>query len=354
MARTASTPARKSTPRKSGAAAGAAQHANQQAMQTQTAPVATPAPSPAQDLQQRANAIVAEGNTGNGGNGPKTDDANLVMPHIQHSVLVTSMKGAVAGFKAAINLEIAIACAVFVEAGDSGTKAKKELYSVYGEAGFDCKVGGEGKDYKTVNRRIGYAAQFFDSLPKDSLKTIMGEARDEAALQVLVAHIATKYNFRDMSDVQEAAGIAPAVRQPRNGGSQDGGGNASGGNAPQGGSGGGGAAQGTGQSVFQTSATATPTGVPQPDAGDQGVMGAVAQAGAQREAAQQNRREFDDQSKWVRHTYEGATILLPVDFKVACLHELGIKLVQAAAHMRGDRMDVATLAAEFKEAVAAH
>lgn len=333
------------------AAAGAAQHANQANLQPQGG---------TQSIVQKAADVQAQGNpnklpetTAPAPAPTQTNDANLVMPHVQHSVLVSNLKAVNAGFKAAINLEIAIACAVFAEAGATDTKAKKELYSVYKDAGFDCEVGGEGKDYKTVNRRIGYAAQFFDSLEKDAIKTVMGEARDDAAIQTLTAHLSTKYNFRYISDVLEAAGVTPPSRQPRTtGGNDNTGGGTQGGSAgpaPQGG----GTANEQGQSVFRTSATATPTGVP--TAGDQGVMAAMGEATQQREAAQQPapaRREFDDASKWVRHSFEGATLFVPVDMKTECLHELGIKLVQAAAHMRGAKIDVATLNAEFKEAVA--
>lgn len=314
------------------ATAGAAQAANAGALaQTQTS-----APQP-----QGPVAAAPAGSTN--GAPPQTNDAALKMPHIQHAVLVNSIKAVTAGFKAAINLEVAVACAVFIDAGDTGTAAKKELYSVYKDAGYDCAVGGEGKDYKTVNRRIGYAATFYDSLEKDALKNVMGEARDEAAIQTLVAHIAGKYNFRTMSDVQEASGVVPASRQPRNTGN-------AGGSTP-GGSASAPAQQGPQQPAG--GAGVAPQGAG-PDAGDKGVMAALAQAGESRVEAQA-RREFDDSSKWMKFTFEGATVIVPTDMKTECLADLGIKLMTAAKEMHGANTVIAAVLNEtFKEAVAAH
>lgn len=311
-------------PGKATAAAGAAQTANTANLQAQgTATTTAPAPAPAPQA-----AVVA----------PQTNDANLVMPHVRHDVLVAEMKAVTAGFKAAINLEIAVACAVFIDFGGSGLAAKKELYAVYADAGYDCKVGGEGKDYKTVNRRIGIAAQFFDSLEKDSLKAVMGDARDVAAIQSLVTHIGTKYNFRTMSDVQDAAGIVRTPRQSGTGGGDQGGsGNAGGsGGAPAGDSGGGARAQAS-----------------QPDDGDRAVMQSLAQTGEARVEA--SRREFDDQSKWIKLTFDGATLIVPKDMKTESLADLGIKLMTAAKEMHGAATVIgAVLNETFKEAVANH
>lgn len=319
---------------KTSAAAGAAQHANEANLSQQpqggtgtTAPAPTPqAQAPGAPAQQ-------------------TNDANLRVPHVAHEALVRNIKGADASFKAAINLEIAVACAVFIDFGGTDLSAKKELMAVYADAGYDCKVGGEGKDYKTVSRRMGYAVQFYNSLEKDALKNVMGEARDDAAIQTLVAHIAGKYNFRSMNDVLLASGVTPPSRAPRTPGGD---------NGQQGGGSGGNANEQAGQSVFKTSATTNPTGVPQgqPSEGDKGVLAAMEQAAGQRE---QGRREQDDPSKWVKVMYEGATIVLPADMKTECLFQMGMKLVQAANEMHGATTIVAAaLNEQFKELAAAH
>lgn len=289
-------------------ARGAAQHANGESLKT---------------LQQEPKNVSDK---------PQPNDVALHVPFVEHDVLVNSIRVSTAGFKAAINLEIAVACAVFIDQDGTGTQAKKELYSIYADAGYDCKVGGEGKDYKTVSRRIGYAAQFFDSL-KDGLRTVVGAARDEAAIQALVNHVATKYNFRSMSDVQEASGVVPAHRQKTNTDE------------------GGGAVQ-VAQPVVQS-----PQGGATPDINDKGVMAALQQTETERSAIKAGRREYDDPAKWMQFNYEGATLCVPVGMRTDCLADLGIKLMTAARDMHGAATVVpAVLNEVFKEtqAVANH
>lgn len=299
----------------------------------------------------------------------QTNDANLKPIHISHEVLVNSIKSANAGFKAAVSLEIAVVCAVFIDVGDTGTNAKKELYSIYKDAGYDCEVGGKGADYKTVNRRINYATKFFESLPKDELKTVMGASRDDMAINTLMVHISGKYGLKSMSDVIAASGATPPSRQPRladstqprnqQGGSdnQQGGntGGTGGGNAGPGPQGGGTATE-QGQGVFHTSATATPTGVPQgqPSESDHAVMAAMQQAEAQRLSAPVNPSELRlDPAKWFSFTYEGATVFLPTDLKTECLIDLGLKLAEVGHHTKTRTIDVTVLNEQFaKEAVA--
>jgi hypothetical protein len=335
------TPGRARRVPKSGAAAGAAQHANTEVL--------------------KDNAPVEQPRT------EQTQDVELRMPHVQHAALVSSLKASMSSFKAAVNLEIAVCCAAFIEHGGTNLTAKKTLVAVYGECGYSAKVGGKGKDYKTVNRRINTAAAFFDKQPKDALKAAMGEARDEAAIQSLLVHVAGKFDFRTMQDVNDAAGIARPVKKAdkgtggtggNNGGdnqSGNGGGNAGGGNQPpQGGAGG----EPQGQVVFGSTGAANPVmtaGQPQPgpDAGEQGVLNAMKEAGEQRGQDQQSRRDMDS-DRYTRFTFEGATVLIPKDMTTACLGQLGLKLAAAAHHMRGDRIDVPTLMNEFKEATANH
>lgn len=323
MARTAtSTPARKTAGKTTLTAAQAAEAVRQQKLAAEQAEAAA----------EKA-ATEAAAKTNGNGNGTTPQTESLVMPHVKHDVLVTAIKAATAGFKAALNLEIAVSCIVFIEAGDSGVRAKKELYSIYSDAGYDCKVGGEGKDYKTVSRRIGYAAQFYDFVEKNEagkLKGIMGEAHDDAAIQTIVAHLASAYNFRHMTDVQEAAGIVPASRQPRTASGGDG--------------------EGEGGNGGALPPAPPPTGgaPAAPDTGDKGVMDALAQAAVLAQQAVAAPAEMTvDANKWAKCVYEGATLIVPVDMKPESLAELGIKLMHAANQMRGARIDVATLTAEF-------
>lgn len=316
--------------------------------------------------------------------GAGTALAVKVLPRVAHSLLVSSIMQAGASFKSAINMEVAVCLTVFANARAANLTAKKELYGIYKEAGYDCEVGGTGKDYKTVNRRIGYAAQFFGSLKEGTVEEWMGdETRDNAALQSVVNRLAVAYNFRSMNDVQAASGVVPVARQPRQSPAKgpqapDGGTGTQAG--PQGGQGpsGGSATQepvkavtatdqktidaakvrfdkGDAPTVRQASVLAK-YGInletaKQPDTGDKGVLDALKVTGAAR-LAEQARRE-QDSDKWIRVEFEGITVIVPTDAKRECIADLGIKLMTAANQMKGDKVDAKLLAETFA-AVAAH
>lgn len=290
-----------------------------------------------------------------------------IAPRVAHSLLVSSIVAAGGQFKAAINLEVAVCLTVYAQFRGVNLAAKKELYSVYKEAGYDCEVGGSGKDYKTVNRRIGYAGQFYASLPEGAVEGFMGdETRDAAALQSIVNHLTVQHNFRSMNDVLTAAGVTPPSRQRSQ--------RAATAPAP---------AAGPAPSPSPTPApepvritatdqktidaakkryekgdapterqlvTLTKYGInleaTKPDAADKGVSAAM-------DEAARNRRETDS-DKFVRLPFEGATLILPVDMKPEMLGELGIKLMQVSHQMKGDKLDAKMLAETFGVAVTSH
>lgn len=301
-----------------------------------------------------------------------------VSPRVAHALLVNGIIQAAGSFKSAINMEVAVCLTVYAEFRNTGVTAKKELYAVYKEAGYDCEVGGTGKDYKTVNRRMGYAAQFYDSLPRGKVEEFMGdETKDLAALMSIVNHLTQEYNFRSMNDVLTAAGVTPPQGRGKAKPKEEG----EGGNGPK-------ASPAPTQPpsggtpapapVVQPTATdqktidaavkrvmageePTPrqatvlakygmdekTAAPaQPDAGDQAVAAAIAAAGGRRET---------DSAKWVKITYDGATMLLPSDMKPEALLDLGIKLTQVAGHMSGKAtIDAKALTEAFSAVAAAH
>lgn len=299
-----------------------------------------------------------------------------VAPRVAHAFLVSSIIQAAGSFKSAINLEVAVCLTVYAQYRSSALPAKKELYSVYKEAGYDCEVGGTGKDYKTVNRRIGYAAQFFDSLSRGKVEEFMGdETHDLAALMAIVNHLTQEYNFRSMNDVLTAAGVTPpqgrGKAKPKEEG-EGGGGQAKATPAPTSPPTGGTPAPSptptaTDQKTIDAAIKRVMAGdeptdrqaavlkkydmeptkaQPQPDAGDQAVAAAIAAATGVREA---------DSSKWVKLAYDGATMLLPVDMKPEALLDLGIKLTQLAGHMTGKAViDAKALTEAFAGVTAAH
>lgn len=295
-----------------------------------------------------------------------------LQPRVAHTILVSSIMQAAGSFKAAIDLEVAVCLTVFAQYRNSSLPAKKELYAVYREAGYKCEVGGEGEDYKTVNRRVNYAASFFDSLPEGTVDTIMGEeTRDAAALMNVVSHLASKYSFRSMNDVLTAAGIVPPSRQvaakkalerDQEEGKEPGGGTPTPAPRP-------GPSQppsppephedtreptatdakvieaakkrfekGEGPTERQAAVLAKYNLSVEADSDDKAVVKALEQAGASREA---------DQANWHKLMYEGATLWLPVNMKPDVLGEMAIKLMTASHQMKGKTIDIKVLDEAF-------
>ena len=286
-------------------------------------------------------------------NAPK--EPAKVQPRVSHSLLVSSIVQASGTFKSAINLEVAVCVAVFAEFHGVNLAAKKELLSVYREAGYKCEVGGIGSDYKTVSRRMGYAAEFFNSLDEGTVESWMGdEARDGAALQSVVNHLTVEHNFRSMSDVLLAAGKTPPVQKPRK----------------------------------EVESRAKAEAVPEPKkitASDQKVIdAATARKGKgnvptalqevtlkkhgikledrkpteedigvmnEMSAVSKDRKNIDDRNS-INISFDGATLCLPISMAPSALADLGIKLMTAANQMRGGKIDAKTLAEAFVETTA--
>lgn len=307
---------------------------------------------------------------------PKGSDERF-LERVSHPILVDSITRAGSSFKTAINLEVAVSLIVYARFKGNNLKAKKEIYSVYKDAGYDCEVGGNGRDYKTVNRRAGYIEKFFENvMDTNDIEEVIGDARDAEAVQQLVNHLTTEYNFRSMNDVLHAAGVEPPSEVWANekkkaktsantaavGNTSTKAGGAKGDALPQGTSGEGGVDAATGQPLTKEGEidkrtkpadnSDTAEGVktrmennPNPldklsdkiqevnpeaaDEGDKGVAAAVQAQGEERA----NRRATDNSDKWIRVQHDGIIMVIPVDVKADDLHELGTMLIRAAAKM---------------------
>lgn len=321
-----------------------------------------------------------------------------IAPRVSHVTLVSSIIAAAASFRSAINTEVAVCLSVFAQAKGTGTAAKKELYSIYKEAGYDCEVGGTGKDYKTVNRRMNYASKFFESLKEGDVEEMMGdENREQLALQSIVNHLTQKFNFRSMNDVLAAAGVEtptaakkrtrkpePSVADMKKGAEppivpvtlpeglpktvvatyEATKKRVEGGDAPT----------ERQASILAKHKIAVPIKTPAPatDAGgliargnaiikegdkagpnheDMGVMGEMQAAGQARAAAQMNRRESDNSDKWTRVTFKGITLIVPNDVQPGELSDFAIALMKVTNTMKGAKLDGAALVAAFQEEV---
>jgi hypothetical protein len=307
-----------------------------------------------------------------------------IPPRIAHPILVHTISDAAKSFKSAINLEVAVCLAVFAQHRGVSLAAKKELYSVYKEAGYECEVGGTGRDYKTVNRRLNYAGVFYGSLKgKVAVEDMMGdENRDQVALLSVINYLEKEYNFRSMNDVVAAAGVEtpsaaakkkkvdkPSVAEMK-------GVKASANEPPvipveqqkelpkvvqmtvdaaqkrlergekpterQ-------------QGILDKAGIVLPAKAAQPplepDSNDKGVMEAMQVAGSVRE---QSRRETDNEN-WIRVTFAGAILIVPNDMAPEALGELGIKLMALANQMKGKKIDRESIVKDFAgEEQAAH
>lgn len=104
--------------------------------------------------------------------------------------------------KAALNLECAVAIAVFMysESG-ADVPTKKHVMSLYEQAGYDTEP--DGEDYKTINRRVNVFAKLYDFEGISKWRNIVVEegATEEGAIEALKNFLTQEYAFRGINDI---------------------------------------------------------------------------------------------------------------------------------------------------------
>jgi hypothetical protein len=103
-------------------------------------------------------------------------------------------------------LEMSVGLAVFVDYGAANRAAKQMLMDVYAKAGYECQ-NHEGKDYKTVRRRIDASAGLYGKLTGEVIAKWMDGKKENKLLQA-VAHEISKLGFNSMDDVLDFIGRA--------------------------------------------------------------------------------------------------------------------------------------------------
>lgn len=103
-----------------------------------------------------------------------------------------------------LNLEMAVGLAIFLDAGKADKASKGMLAEVYAKAGYDCAKS-DGKDYKTVNRRIGASSALFGKLGLEVINHWAADRGETKLLQALAQRL-VELNFSSLDDVLDYAG----------------------------------------------------------------------------------------------------------------------------------------------------
>lgn len=104
----------------------------------------------------------------------------------------------------AIQIEIAVSFVVFNEKGGTTLDVKKILREIYASAGrVDCLTS-DSPSYKTVNRRMGRCADFYDILGhKEITKVLKGKKGKDSILAIV--EFLKPHNISNMDDLAAKA-----------------------------------------------------------------------------------------------------------------------------------------------------
>lgn len=126
------------------------------------------------------------------------------------NVYVAALKEAGGFHKSSFHIELAVCLAFYCEQEKADLKAKAALRPIYEKAGYDCKTPA-GEDYKTIQRRISTAADFFTHLGgHETVFDWMDRTTGAKGIAILVAEL-TKRKLDNISVVKASSG-KPAVR----------------------------------------------------------------------------------------------------------------------------------------------
>lgn len=169
----------------------------------------------ANGAQLPAGAIIpADHDDGNGiPKGEKKHDERFL--GISTATLVTAIENAAGFSKSALHLELAVGLLLFANHGKADLAAKKDLAIVYQQAGYKCATPND-EDYKTVNRRINVAAEFFDWLDgADVVKGWITATSEMQSIQAIVRHLEDEFNFKGMNSVMAHIGKPVILKRDR-------------------------------------------------------------------------------------------------------------------------------------------
>lgn len=93
--------------------------------------------------------------------------------------------------RVAIRIEMAVGMSVFSYQQVSDD-SRASIQAIYAEVGYDCKDS-NGKDYKTIRRRINAAAELYEFLGEDEIDNIVEGKAETEELKALVEYIEKEY-----------------------------------------------------------------------------------------------------------------------------------------------------------------
>ncbi len=126
---------------------------------------------------------------------------------ISFSTCVRTLSQVTMSRKGLLNLEMAVGLAVYLDAGKADKSAKAMLAEIYSKAGYDCDDS-KGKDYKTVNRRIGASSALFGKLGMEVINHWVSEVESKGEtryLQAIAQHL-VEMNFGSIDDILDYVG----------------------------------------------------------------------------------------------------------------------------------------------------
>lgn len=158
--------------------------------------------------------IPETGGKGNGiPNNEKKHDERFI--GISTATLVTAIENAAGFSKSALHLELAVGLLLFANHGKADLAAKKDLAIVYQQAGYKCATPND-EDYKTVNRRINVAAEFFNWLDgAPTVKEWIMATTEMQSIQAIVRHLEDEFNFKGMNSVMAHIGKPVILKRER-------------------------------------------------------------------------------------------------------------------------------------------
>lgn len=132
----------------------------------------------------------------------KRDDSRFLA--ISLNTYVSAISSAAISYKFALQMELSVGLALFAEFGDTDRDAKRALSQVYQQSGYDCEKM-DGADYKTVQRRIGAAADLFKFLKKDKIDEWTANTAEMASIQAIAKEL-EQYNLKGINSVLALVG----------------------------------------------------------------------------------------------------------------------------------------------------
>lgn len=124
--------------------------------------------------------------------------------HISLAVCVTVMSGVLLSRRAAIQNELAVGIALYA----TTKSANDMLRTVYSKANYDC-ASVEGKDYKTVMRRMQCSRLLFKRIGAAEVLKWMEDKSDRAKIAAIAEHL----KVLELNSVDDAMAYCGRVRE---------------------------------------------------------------------------------------------------------------------------------------------